>query len=403
MAQGQSGDRSKLCFVFITWVYCILSPGAHLLECRLCAAPCLTKRNESFRNISWHPTNKNKRLQDDDQDLDMHSDNERSYNSCNNWPRFLVMESSSDDLPLSKLSPFAVQKGFQVVAGILKNIKRFRDGSFLVECARKSQVMGLLKTTQFVDRPVRVSIHKALNSSRSVICCRELSGMTEMEIGMELQEQGVVEVHRVTVKKDTGKVPTNTLFLTINTPDFPKEIMVDYLKVMVALFVPNPMRCFNCNKFGHTSQRCKFAAECTGCGKDKHEGQCKGPKLCSNCNGPHASLAKDCPVWQKEKEIQCVRVEKRISFPEARQLVEAKMLTVITGGKTYTAAATTRRESKSVQYQTLLTWMFLERPLRMTESNMHSSRWPGSVSTCTQASSRKSRMVSADAWVPCES
>ena len=93
------------------------------------------------------PTNKNKRLRDNDQDSDTDSDNERFCNTSNNWPRFLVVDSSSDDLPLSKLSPFAVQKGFQAVAGTLKSIKRLRDGSFLVECARKSQVMGLLKTT----------------------------------------------------------------------------------------------------------------------------------------------------------------------------------------------------------------------------------------------------------------
>ena len=163
--------------------------------------------------------------------------------------------------------------------------------------------MGLLKTTRFVDRPVRVCIHKALNSSRSVIRCRELSGMTETENKTELQEQGVVEVHRVTVKKDTEKVPINTPFLIFSTPDLPKEITVGNLKVKVALFVPEPMRCFNCNKFGHTSQRCKVAVECPGCGKDKHEGRCEGPKLCSNCNGPHTSSAKDSPVWQKEKEI----------------------------------------------------------------------------------------------------
>ena len=149
------------------------------------------------------------------------------------------------------------------------------------------------------------------------------------------------------------------------------------------------MRCFNCNKFGHTSQRCKVAAKCTGCGKDKHEGQCEGPKLCSNCNGPHASSAKDCPVWQKGKEIQWVRVEKRISFPEARLLVEAKMPTVVSGGKSYAAAASTRRESKSVECETSLTFFnfFSERPLRTTESNKHSSGGPGSVSTGTQASS----------------
>ena len=209
--------------------------------------------------------------------------------------------------------------------------------------------------------------------------------MTEMEIRTELQEQGVVEVHMVTVKKHTEKVPTNTLYLTINTPDLPKEIIVGYLKVTIALFVPNPMRCFICNKFGHTSQRCKVNAKCTGCGKDKHEGQCEGPKLCSNC-----------PVWQKEKEIQRVRVEKHISFQEARQLVEAKMPTVINGGKT-------RRESKSVQCQTSLNWVFSERPLRTTESNVRYSGGPGSVSTGTQASSGKSRTVSADARVPCES
>ena len=229
-------------------------------------------------------SNKNKRLRDNDQDSDTDSDSERFCNTSNNWPRFLVVESSSDDLPLSKLSPFAVRKGFQAVAGTLKNIERLRDGSFLVECARKSQAMGLLKTTRFVDRPIRVSIQKALNSSRGVICCRELSGMTKTEIKTELQKQGVVEVRRVAVKKDAEKIPTNTLFLTFNTPEMPKEITVGYLKVKVALFVPNPMRCFNCNKFGHTSQRCKFAAKCQWCGKDKHEGRCDPP-------GPHSSGA----------------------------------------------------------------------------------------------------------------
>ena len=211
--------------------------------------------------------------------------------------------------------------------------------------------------------------------------------MTDVEVRDELKDQGVVGVNRVTLKKEGKVIPTNTLFLTFGSPELPKEITVGYLKVKVALFVPNPMRCFNCNKFGHTSQRCKVAAKCTGCGKDKHEGQCEGPKLCSNCNGPHASSAKDCRVWQKEKEIQRVRVEKRI-----------------TGGRTYAAAAaSTRGESRSVQCQTSLTWVFSDRPLRTTESNVRSSGGPGPVSTGTRASSGKSRTVSADARVPCES
>ena len=198
--------------------------------------------------------------------------------------------------------------------------------------------------------------------------------MSEVGIRDELRDQDVVGV-----KKEGEVIPTNTLFLTFGSPDLPKEITVGYLKGKVALFVPN--------KFGHMSQRCKVAAKCPGCGKDKQEGRYEGPKLCSNCNGPHASSAKDFPVWQ-EKKIQRVLDEERISFPEARQLVEAKMPTVVSGGKTYAAAASTRREFKSVECQTCLTFFFFplfffssERPHKTTESNVRSSGGSGSVST----------------------
>ena len=63
--------------------------------------------------------------------------------------------------------------------------------------------------------------------------------MSETEIRDELKTQGVMEVHCVTVKKEGKVIPTNTLFLTFNRPDIPKEIVVGYLKVKVDLFVPN--------------------------------------------------------------------------------------------------------------------------------------------------------------------
>ena len=117
-------------------------------------------------------TNKNKRNRPDDEN-DSDSDNE-TYMTNSNLSRFLVVTSASEDLPLSKLSPFAIQKAFVGIAGIrLKSNKRLRDGSFLVECVKKHQANNLLKTEKIVDRPVKVTIHKALNSSKGVIRCRE--------------------------------------------------------------------------------------------------------------------------------------------------------------------------------------------------------------------------------------
>ena len=126
------------------------------------------------------------------------------------------------------------------------------------------------------------------------------------------------------------------------------KITVGYLnllKVKVTPFVPNPMRCYNCSKFGHTSQRCKVAAKSQWCGKDKHEGRREGHNVCPNCNGPHASSAQDCPRLEEGKgNSACPRWKTPLSFPEARQLVEAKMLSVISDGKSYCTVVSTKKE-----------------------------------------------------------
>ena len=90
---------------------------------------------------SAFPKSKKRTRTDDKSD----TDNEL-FLTKDNWPRFIVLKSASEEWPLSKLSPFAVQKGFQFIAGTLKSTKRLRDGSFLVECSRKTQAENLLKT-----------------------------------------------------------------------------------------------------------------------------------------------------------------------------------------------------------------------------------------------------------------
>ena len=70
---------------------------------------------------------------------------------------------------------------------------------------------------------------------------------------------------------------------------------------------------------------------------------------------PHAASAKDCPVWKK-KEIQRIRVERRISFPEARRLVESKSpSTGFTSSLSFADTVNRKIWIKSVVCQTDLT------------------------------------------------
>ena len=84
---------------------------------------------------SAFPKSKKRTRTDNDSDSD--TDNEL-FLTKDNWPRSIVVKSASGERPLSKLSPFAVQKGFQAIAGTLKSTKRLRDGLFLMECSRKT-------------------------------------------------------------------------------------------------------------------------------------------------------------------------------------------------------------------------------------------------------------------------
>ena len=78
------------------------------------------------------------------------------------------------------------------------------------------------------------------------------------------------------------------------------------------------------------------------------------------------------------------------------------MLTVVSGSKSYVAAASIRKEMKTVECQLSLMWVFSERPLRTVLSSAHSCGGPGSVSASTQASSGRSRLASANTQILCD-
>ena len=110
--------------------------------------------------------------------------------------------------------------------------------------------------------------------------------------------------------------------MTFCLPHIPETVQIGYLKVKVSLYVPTPMRCYTCQKFGHTSSKCTATDEtCVRCGKHRHEGACD--LKCTNCEGECAANSKECPRWKLESAIQRVRAEQKVSFGEAKKIVQA--------------------------------------------------------------------------------
>ena len=92
-------------------------------------------------------------------------------------------------------------------------------------------------------------------------------------------------------------------------------------------YLPNPLRCYNCEKFGHHESKCLKSAICKKCGEsgsDHVELTCANPTRCVNCQSSHPADSRDCMVLKKEKEINRIKYTNNISFQETGKLVQSQ-------------------------------------------------------------------------------
>ena len=268
-------------------------------------------------------TNKRQRSDYDDEDFSASA----MFTTQENFARFIIITSKNKDKPVTSLSPFVIEKQLESTIGTAKSVKKLKNETLLVETQRKQQTDNLLKMKQFFNLPVEVTEHNTLNSSKGIIRDKRLRMETEGNIQEYLQPQGVTHVKRFKVKKNNEYVKTNTLLLTFNTVIPPKSLKIFYEVIPVETYVPNPLRCFNCQKFGHHESNCPVdqGSVCERCGMtntDHLAHQCKNQVKCVNCNENHLSRSSECKVWKKEKEIMKIKVTKRVTYPEARKLYE---------------------------------------------------------------------------------
>lgn len=55
------------------------------------------------------------------------------------FPEFYIMTRIEDNLDLSKVNPFYIEKALNIQVGLGTNTKRLRDGSLLIQCKTESQ------------------------------------------------------------------------------------------------------------------------------------------------------------------------------------------------------------------------------------------------------------------------
>ncbi|GFW43718.1 uncharacterized protein TNCV_4770671 [Trichonephila clavipes] len=151
--------------------------------------------------------------------------------------------------------PLPYRRALKGIGGDPKSVKKLRSGDLLIETVSALQSKSFLLAKTFIST-LTVTPHKSLNSCRGVISEPDNLCASEAEILEGLSDQGVTQVRSITILRDSTRLPTKHIILTFNSPKLPITIKAGYLNCKIRPYIPNPLRCFKCQRFGHSQTSC---------------------------------------------------------------------------------------------------------------------------------------------------
>lgn len=106
---------------------------------------------------------------------------------------------------------FIIEK--YLTAAVQESMKTIRNNTFTVKVKNKKYAELLLRTTALHNMKIKAYPHKSLNTSKGVVRSLELDNCTIDENKKKLKKQFITDVKRITIKKNSQELNTNTYIL----------------------------------------------------------------------------------------------------------------------------------------------------------------------------------------------
>jgi hypothetical protein len=213
------------------------------------------------------------------------------------------------------------------------NIKLIhRHHCLLIDCANNQDKSRLLNTRNIgnlaviTSRP-RFEQRNADNIGKQTAYRYILKGVPLRWSDDELAAHtGAVKAKRF-LKPNNGDVAdllkTTTVLLEFDEKPT-HDIHIGYTDYKLEVYIPRPMQCNQCYRFGHTAKTCRAnGLVCKHCGKHGHSSDdClsrSGPSdpKCINCGGGHEAQSKSCPKYKESLTALKLRAKGTLTYAQA--------------------------------------------------------------------------------------
>lgn len=94
------------------------------------------------------------------------------------------------------------------------------------------------------------------------------------DLKSKIKGGNVISVVRMKATKEGLKVDSESVLIHFEEGNLPRKVFLGFISYPVRAYVPKPLRCFNCQRFGHLAKNCKEKRRCARCGGDHEYGKC---------------------------------------------------------------------------------------------------------------------------------
>ena len=239
-----------------------------------------------------------------------------------------------DNIDITKFDPVKITVAVQHLLERIPTMNK-SNNSLRILCQNVREKRILLNTWDLAGVPVTFSEphRRYVNTiKRGIIFDVDEELSTD-----EIEQITGVKAKRI-IKKIRGETRTTKQVILHFEEEMPRYIYLGWRRFKVETFIPDPVRCYNCQRYGHRSNDCKSKIRCPVCAGNHPYDKCEAKNknieertvVCPNCREGHPASYKGCRVYQEAREIKRIQAINSISYAQAVKSVRNQKSAVTT-------------------------------------------------------------------------
>ena len=156
-------------------------------------------------------------------------------------------------------------------------VRQIKVGEWLVQASTKEQSEVYLSLTNLDNMDVVVQKHNDLNSIEGTVVlppANDDDGLPDEGTllgSLQLRYPNVqsVQTYKIPSRRNASKF-IRIARIKFERQELPKDIRIEGQRRELLPFVPKPLQCKSCSKYGHTKSKCRSEAVCAFCSSKDH-------------------------------------------------------------------------------------------------------------------------------------